>query len=57
VPRLEQRHTDLAHGLSTVLDREADIYKGGRCGRERPAAEGGAGPKGRKQGGDLPPSG
>jgi hypothetical protein len=37
VPRLEQRHTDLAHGLSTVLDREADGYKGGRCGRERPA--------------------
>jgi hypothetical protein len=55
VPRLEQRHTDLAHGLSTVLDREADGYKGGRCGRERPAEVGGGGPKGRRQGGAFFP--
>jgi hypothetical protein len=31
----------LAHGLFTVLDREADGYKGGRCGKERPAVKGG----------------
>ena len=45
MPRLQKRHTDLAHGLSTVRDREAGPYRGGRCGRERPAEEGGGGPE------------
>jgi CRP/FNR family cyclic AMP-dependent transcriptional regulator len=35
--------------------RSAGICRGGRCGRERPAEEGGAGPKGRRQGGILLP--
>ena len=30
-----ERHTDLAHGLSSVLYRAADVYKVGRCGRVR----------------------
>lgn len=33
----------LAHGLFTVLHCEADVYKGGRCGREMPAEVGGGG--------------
>ena len=36
MPRLEQRHTDLAHGLSIVLDREADVYREGVAGRKVP---------------------
>ena len=35
----------LAHGLSTVRDRDAGPSRGGRCGRERPAEEGGGGPE------------
>ena len=36
MPRLEQRHTDLAQGLSTVLDREADDYRVGVAGGKGP---------------------
>ena len=35
----------LAHGLSAVRYGEADVFQGGRCGRERPAEEGGGGPE------------
>jgi hypothetical protein len=40
MPRLEQRHTDLAHGLFTVLDCEADVCRVGVAGGERPAEVG-----------------
>lgn len=31
-------------------------YRGGRCGKELPAEEGGGGPKGRRQGGNFRPT-
>jgi hypothetical protein len=47
-------------GLVSLPARSAEdafglglAYEGGRCGRERPALEGGGGPEGRRQGGNA----
>ena len=49
---LQRARGDPLAGLSILLGAERRIIRGGRCGKERPAEEGGGGPQGRRQGGN-----
>ena len=48
---LQRARGDPLAGLSTLPGAERRNCRGGRCGKERPAEEGGGGPQGWRQGG------